>query len=156
MEPVVQWVRTSWTKQSRGGPPAAQRNAAPVALALPAEAAPLVHEVLQDESDEFRPHSTTQLALPVDGVQLSHVDGRLRVQLDASPWGMPQRHRRPPAVLLKPGEWVRWQINYRFVGSCGGDWSYRLDTLNVAHGQVSVDRFLGEPTYVVDERAYLR
>jgi hypothetical protein len=59
-------------------------------------------------------------------------------------------------VLLKPGEWVRWQINYRFVGCCTGDWSYRFETLSVAHGQVSVDTFLGEPTYVVDERGYLR
>jgi hypothetical protein len=32
MEAVVQWVRTSWTKRSRGEPGAARRNAAPAAF----------------------------------------------------------------------------------------------------------------------------
>lgn len=68
---------------------------------------------------------------------------------------MPRRQSRPPAVLLAAGEWVRRQINYTFVGSCGGAWSYRLDTLNLAHGQVSAESFLGDPDYYVDERGYL-
>ncbi|WP_218106513.1 hypothetical protein [Micromonospora pallida] len=69
---------------------------------------------------------------------------------------MPRRHRRPPAVRLAPGRWLRWQVNYRFSSFCGGDWFYRLDTLNIAHGPAPVDLFLTEPHRVVDERAHLR
>jgi hypothetical protein len=39
----------------------------------------------------------------------------------------------------------------------GGGWTYRLDTLNVAHGQhVTADLFLREPTRWVKELARLR
>ncbi|MFG3641680.1 hypothetical protein ACGF3C_15570 [Micromonospora sp. NPDC047762] len=50
---------------------------------------------------------------------------------------------------------MRWQINYRFVGMSGGAWLYRLDTLNLAHGAVPADTFLGEPTWFIDERAHI-
>lgn len=82
-------------------------------------------------------------------------DGRLRVELVATPFGMPRRWRRPPAVWLRPGEWVRWQINYRFT-DFDGDWNYRLDTLNLAHGEVAANTFPGTPARVVDERSSLR
>lgn len=153
---MAQWVRTSWTKTSRGGPAAARRNAAPIAFRLPAEVAPFVHEVLMREVDDFHPHATIRAEPPGRDAGLRQVGERLRVHPVPSIWGMPRRDRRPPAVLLLPGEWVRWQINYRFVGMSGSDWSYRLDTLNLAYGQVPVDTFLGEPTYLVDERGWLR
>jgi len=39
----------------------------------------------------------------------------------------------------------------------GGAWTYRLDTLNLAHAaQVRAQVFLGEPTHRVDELAHLR
>ena len=93
-----------------------------------------------------------------DEVDLNQVDERLRVHLVPNARMMPRRARRPPAVYLHPGQWVRWRINYRSSGtcSCGQQWSYRLDTLSLAHGEVSIDTFLGQPTYVVDERAFLR
>jgi hypothetical protein len=156
VQTIVQWVRTSWTKRSRGGPGSIRRNRAPVAFELPPVAPPLVHEVTMREQDDFVPCTDTR-ADPVDGsLVLRELDGRLRVELVVTPWGMPLRRRRPAAVLLLPGEWVRWQVNYRFTGGCDGDWSYRLDTLNLACGPVPADAFLGEPTRYVDERAYLR
>jgi hypothetical protein len=159
MQPVVQWVRTCWTKASRGGVAAARRNAAPIAFPLPSGVAPLVHEVVMREGDDFTTHAEHSTGLPeLDDVELRMVDDRLRVMLVASAWGMPRRNRRPPAVLLKPGQWLRWHINYRFAAgcSCGAEWSYRLDTLNIAHGPVSVDAFLHEPHHLVDERGFLR
>ncbi|MFJ1560592.1 hypothetical protein [Streptomyces mirabilis] len=90
------------------------------------------------------------------GVLLREVDGLLRVQLVATPFGMPRRWRRPPAVRLARGEWLRWQINYRFTGSSGGEWAYRLDTLNIVHGPARPDLFLGTPTRYVNELASLR
>ncbi len=159
MQPVVQWVRTSWTKASRGGPDATRRNVTPLAFPLPAGDGPLVHGIVMREGEDFVPHARHQAELPAaDELDLRPVGRRLRIQLVASAWGMPRRHRRPPAVLLEPGEWLRWHINYRFSAgcSCGAEWSYRLDTPNLAHGPVDLDAFLGEPHHLVDERGYVR
>ncbi|MGI8335719.1 hypothetical protein ACRYCC_37705 [Actinomadura scrupuli] len=159
MDVAVQWVRTSWTKRSRGGEAATRRNAVPVAFMLPQSGLPFVHDVRMDESAGFEP----RIALldgppPVDDVDLRESDGLLRVHLSATPYGVPRRWRRPPAVRLARGEWLRWQINYRFSGtcSCGQEWNYRLDTLNLAYGPVDSGAFLGEPGRHIDERARLR
>ncbi|MBQ0990937.1 hypothetical protein KBX08_12665 [Micromonospora sp. H61] len=155
MDAVVQWVRTSWTKRSRGGAEAARRNAVPVSFALPARAAPLTHEIDMAEADGFEPRERLIHPPYRSEVRLRLLDGQLRVELLASAWGRPRRHRRPPAVRLAHGEWLRWQINYRFIRTTDGDWLYRLDTLNLAHGDVPADTFLGEPPRSIDERALL-
>lgn len=80
--------------------------------------------------------------------------GLLRVQLVANQYGCP-RHGQRPAVRLEPGQWIRWQINYRFVDCCTGEWYYRLDTLNLAHGATRPDVFLAAPDHLVDQRARL-
>jgi hypothetical protein len=159
VEAVVQWVRTSWTKRSRGGAGATRRNAAPIAFPLPDQLSPFVHEVAMWEYEGFRPQRAVRTGLPDDGdpVLLREANGLLRVQLTVAEFGMPRRRRRPPAVRLARGEWVRWQVNYRFSHSCGGGWTYRLDTLNLFHGPAgSRDLFLGEPTYYVSELGSLR
>lgn len=70
-----------------------------------------------DEAQEFGPRESLRDGQPDPaGVLLKENDGRLRVELVVTPWGMPRRWRRQPAVWLGPGEWVRWQVNYRFVG----------------------------------------
>lgn len=156
---VAQWVRTSWTKASRGGAAAARRNAVPVAFPLPMTAAPVLHEVRVSEGEDFAPHASATATVPEEMVSLQLVDGLLRVRLEPTPFGMPRRWRRPPAVRLAPGEWVRWQVNYRFSypAARGGAWTYRLDTLNLAHAaHVPPDIFFDEPTYRVDELAHLR
>jgi hypothetical protein len=58
-------------------------------------------------------------------------------------------------LRLAHGEWLRWQVNYRFSGRLG-DWTYRLDTLNISHGQAPTDLFLGTPAHQVSELAHLR
>jgi hypothetical protein len=156
VEVVAQWVRTSWTTASRGGTAAARRNAVPVAFVLPVVTPPVTHDVRLRERDDFVAHEVVQEAEPdPEDVLLRWSDDRLRVELVATPFGMPRRWRRPPAVWLRPGEWVRWQINYRFTDH-DGDWTYRLDTLSLAHGPVATNTFLGTPTRVVDERSSLR
>ncbi|MEU1607124.1 hypothetical protein [Micromonospora matsumotoense] len=157
MDIIAQWVRVSWTKQSRGGHHAARRNALPTAFALPEHRAPLTHEVTMHERDEFQPLTTLHHAEPLgDAVHLRYAEDQVRIELVPTAWGMPRRHRRPPAVRLARGHWLRWQINYRFTGRCTGDWFYRLDTLNIANGPVPVDVLLTEPHQVIDERAHLR
>ena len=157
MECVAQWVRTSSTKRSRGRAAATLRNAAPIAFRLPGGDPPLVHEVRMHEADDFNPHASTHVGRPGSHeVSLTERGGGLRVMINPSLLGMPRRHRRPPGVRRARGEWVRWQINYRFISYTGRQgWSYRLDTLNLANGPVDVDTFLGKPTYIVDERGRL-
>jgi hypothetical protein len=126
---------------------------------LPDQPSPFVHEVAMRERDEFRPQVAVRTGLPGDNdpVLLREANGLLRVQLTVTEFGMPRRWRRPPAVHLARGEWVRWQVNYRFGSSWGSDWTYRLETLNLIHGSAgSRDLFLGEPTYYVSELGSLR
>lgn len=152
---VAQWVRTEWTKKSRGGAEAAQRNAAPAGFALPSTRAPLLHTVVMTEEDGFEPRETLEYRVPRrEHVYLVEGDGRLLVRLIARSCGAPMRRYRPQAVWIQRGEWVRWQINYRFGGE--SEWSYRLETLNIAYGDVRSDVFLGTPHRFVDEREHLR
>ncbi|NYI03577.1 hypothetical protein [Allostreptomyces psammosilenae] len=157
MEITVQWVRTSWTKRSRGGEAAVRRNAAPTGFVLPDAVGPLAHVVRMREEDDFRPRGALEELHAVD-VQLREADGRLRVFPRIPPlFALPPRRRRPPAVWLVPGQWVRWQLNYRFSSAMGlRDWSYWLDTFNIAHGPVAADAFLGTPDVLVDERGPVR
>ncbi|MGC0330942.1 hypothetical protein RKD23_003932 [Streptomyces sp. SAI-170] len=154
---VVQWVQTRWTKRSRGGEAAARRNAAPVGFLLPAGVPPLAHTVGMLERDDFAPFEDRVERKRVD-VRLRETDGRLAVLPRVQPlFGLPPRRRRPPAVRLIPGQWVRWQLNYRFSSAAGmQDWSYWLDTFNIGYGAFADDVFLGEPTFLVDERGPLR
>ena len=160
MEVVVQWVRTSWTKQSRAEPGAGRRSAAPAGFLLPRVQPPFVHQVTMGEDDGFQPHFTVHQGLPGTGpgcgVLLDEDNGLIRVQLTVTPFGMPRRWRRPPAVRIAPGDWLRWQVNYRFAGTGDGDWTYRLDTVNVACGLAAAEVFLGVPTRYVNELAPLR
>lgn len=156
MDAVVQRVRTSWTKKSRGGPEAALRNAAPTVFLLPPGLSSALHDVAMRESDSFEPHMQVR-DLSAPGTILREVDGVLRVNPpEATLFAMPRRNRRPPAVRLPPGQWLQWQINYRFVGRCDGAWSYQLETFNIFFGSAAPDVFLGTPTRRVDERAALR
>ncbi|MBB1157256.1 MULTISPECIES: hypothetical protein [Amycolatopsis] len=159
MDAVVQWVRTSWTKKSRGGAEAARRNAVPIAFPLPALTAPFTHVVRMSEETDFEPRSGAEDEAPSpwdSTVRFREADGLLRVEVKPTPHGNPRRFRRPPAHRLARGEWLRWQVNYRLTGVCCGEWHYRLDTLNVAYGPVSRELFLGTPSHLVDELGILR
>jgi hypothetical protein len=157
METVAQWVRVLYTRRSRGAPAAAARNALPIAFRLPFDDVPVLHEVTMREREGFAIHEELNRRPPSgDEVRLRLADGRLRLELTPSSGGMPLRHRPAPVLSLRPGEWARWQVNYRFVERCTGAWWYRSDTLNLAHGPVHPDVFLGRPTRLVDERALLR
>ncbi|MER5382408.1 hypothetical protein ABT040_19370 [Streptomyces sp. NPDC002688] len=156
MDAVVQRVLTSWTKKSRGGAEATRRNAAPTAFLLPSRLSSALHEVAMWESESFVPRMQVRDLLN-PGTVLREMDGLLRVDPpEVTMFGMPRRNRRPPAVRLAPGQWLQWQINYRFVGSCGGEWSYRLETFNIFYGSAEPGAFLGVPSHRVDERPSLR
>jgi hypothetical protein len=164
---AVQWVITSWTKQSRGGAAAARRNAAATGFLLPLEnGRPLVHEVRMDEASGFAPEEAVRVGDPRvrqgwfgTGLALAvEEDGRLRVAIAAAARAQPLHRARPPAVRLEAGRWLRWQVNYRLSWpmSRGGRWAYRLETINVAYGPWAETVFLGTPDVLVDQRGFLR
>ncbi|MGV9300350.1 hypothetical protein [Amycolatopsis sp. NPDC003676] len=145
----------------RRGGGAARRNAAPIAFPLPALTAPFTHVVRMGEETDFEPRSEAWDGVAEKAraelysmVRLNEADDLLRVRLEAIRYASPKRPSRPPAHRLARGEWLRWQVNYRFSGY-STDWRYRLDTLNIAYGPVSPDQFLGTPTHVIDELATL-
>ncbi|MFJ8965970.1 hypothetical protein ACIRG5_41930 [Lentzea sp. NPDC102401] len=157
MDVTVQWVHISWTKRSRGGIAATRRNAVPIGFVVPDASTPFAHLVTMSEQHDFQPSDTITDVTSVD-VSLREAGGRLRVLPRISPlFAQPPRPRRPPAVWLAPGQWVRWHLNYRFSSASGmQDWSYWLDTFNIAYGSVEDDVFVGAPSRLVDERGPVR
>jgi hypothetical protein len=136
MEVAAQWVRTSWTKRSRGGVEARRRSAVPVVFPLPETALPMTHEVTLDERSLFVPREVLHRAEPAaEEVELTEDGGMLRVFLTAYPYG-------------EGGCWI--------PGPCCGEGSYRLDTLNLAYGKVCTNIFQGTPSHRRDERTDLR
>ncbi|MEQ4302217.1 hypothetical protein ABNF97_12625 [Plantactinospora sp. B6F1] len=156
MDVTVQRIRTTWSKRSRGFPQAALRNAAPTAFPLPADPAPMLHEVVMREENDFVPDVRIVHDLPLrHELGLRLMRDVLRVQLPAG-FGVPVRNHRP-VVTLQHGEWVRWQMNNRYSSMTGmADWHYVLHTVSIGFGPMARDAFLSEPDYHVDERASLR
>ncbi|MEU5068901.1 hypothetical protein ACFVJM_39385 [Streptomyces virginiae] len=155
MNVVVQRVRTTWTKASRGGAAAAVRNAAPMAFPLPPDLTSGLHEVQMREADGFQPHERVLDFADLE-VTLREADGSLRVSPpQMSSFATHPRSGRPPAARISAGQWLRWQVNYRLIASYGGQWHYRLDTFNVAYGTVTPETFLGTPTRTIDEQGFV-
>lgn len=153
MDVIAQWVRTSWTKQSRGAPGATRRNALPTVFPLPAMTGPLLHEIAMREWQDFTPRTSLSSELPdLDVLGLRESGGRLHVDLIPAPGGNPARWYRRPTVELPPGRWMRWQINYRFSSLWSNDGYYRLDTLNLAYRTTG---FTGPPAHDLDDLALL-
>jgi hypothetical protein len=152
---IVQRVKVTWTKRSRGRPGAALRHAVPVAFPLPSGRPPRFHDIVADEDDGFVPRLTVHDGGPPARVfGLRPAGDTLQVRLPNG-FGVPVRRHRP-TVTLQRGEWVRWQLNNRSSSSTGmAGWYYSQTTVSVAFGPVPVDAFLGTAPHVVDELAAL-
>jgi len=154
-EIAVQWVRTSWTKSSRGGDAAARRNAVPTVFDLPSVGLPCFDQVQLSESDGFLAHHEITPGLPDRRlILLDSGNGHLRVFPRPPGYAAPRRRRRPPAVRLAAGDWLRWRINYRFHSHQG--WIYQVHTWNVAYRPGSDQPFSSPPRRDVDELAWMR
>ncbi|MEV7971564.1 hypothetical protein [Cellulomonas sp. NPDC089187] len=143
MTPIVQWLVTEWTVASRGAPGATRRNATPLGLRLPdphdlPERGPRprvrLHAVGFDEADDFEP-GTPRPSLVDPGDLGLIIDGnRLAVRFQPTFRRRSTSAPAHPTVRLDPGQWLRWQANYRLGASpcgSGGEWRYHLHTVNV-------------------------
>jgi len=161
---VVQEIRVTWTKESRGGHNAGLRNAVPHALPLtdipPLDktqaSAPLVLIHLQhlyEEANGFQPPSpiiATRTAAAHDKIFFTGT--RLKIASSAvtvvyrytwSGTGAPTRWPVARSITLDAGQWGQVQFNGRF--GWDAPWSYRLTTLNIGLF-TSIDRGIFQQT----------
>lgn len=140
----VQLIKTTWSKQSRGGPSAVLRNRVPEALPLAplpsmAESLRYLHQhILFGEGNDFRKpiyeavNTSDAPSLHLGCLWLTLGDGALHVfcQYQRSQ-GAPERHSaRVLAFRLTPGEWGCVLYNGRHVDS-DGYWSYNKWVYNI-------------------------
>ena len=164
---IVQVVRTTWTKASRGQPGASARAAVPLAFAVDGTPsgdrtdAVLVETIEADETDGF---TTVHRTEPIDAlpVRIAHLDIALdgerlvvtrRVEKGT---GWPARSPAIVAFRLGVGEWGRIVRNHRFSGY-SQEWSYEKTVVSIAH-LATVDRRVfvdTEPDRERDEQARL-
>ena len=151
---IIQRVRCSWTKASRGGEAARIRNALPRQLSLPLEAfaAPVaLHRVDFVEAKDFEPQEAVQRFAELSEVRL--IDLSLRVigeKLEAKHLrkadNVAVRHRPYPfigGVEVEHGQWAELRANGRYVDNDTGHWRYDATTYNVGlFWEVAVDRFV--------------
>lgn len=172
---LVQHITSSWSKASRGGPPAARRNAVPEALPLPTEAAGkrgdtlIQHTVSYGEDNDFASPLHDSLTaggagvIRVGCVRVEPLAGAARVAFEYDPRaaGMPPRDTHPRAAAktgfeLGAGEWGRVLYNGRFSSDEGG-WWYRKTVVNVACcDEVKAEVFVStRPLYTIDRMVVL-
>ena len=155
----MQRISTWWTKESRGAPAATARNSAPIAFPLPPDFTSGLHDVVMREATDFEPtERTADLADTELGLPLQAVGGSLHIRPpERYPGSVIIRNRRPPAVNLDAGQWLRWQINHCLIAWSGGPSHYVLQTFNVYFGPPPGPRiFLSTPARSLDERSRLR
>lgn len=136
---VIQELRTTWTKISRGGQGAAKRNSTPLEMPLPMppSGAVFVHRVHFSEFDEFAPsprsaHSQDTVPHDLSGFD-GYFDGNdVLVRTHWTPHlGLPKRPngRR---IRLHLGEYCRLFHNGRLTDHDTGEWSYQSTVINIA------------------------
>ena len=154
---LVQVIRVSWDKESRGGQGARNRNSVPQAFQVPkSELMDVGGQLCVDASHwEGRngfeeSFSTRRHRIAVaDGFNFgcvsvsSHAEGlQVRYQYDRAHGGAPDRwffnsasgYGESPGrtLLVRSGEWVRVCYNGRFSCMDSGNWWYEQITINVA------------------------
>lgn len=147
---VIQRVRATWSKASRGGEGARRRNALPHALPLPPDcrdASFCVHHVRFSEDSDFkRRDSLTEgksLAdLGIGDLVFDFDSDSLDVQLLRNPLNAAMADRLYPdesgnivrsvdAFSLAAGQWGRLRYNGRYTDADTGDWSYEQTVYNI-------------------------
>lgn len=139
---AIQLVTVSWTKASRGGSAAAQRNQLPRAFVLRPHGASLNviqrHAFNEVASGEFESRIATSGQAPsppttIEGLLLEEADNELHIGFS---WnrgihGMPNRGFRRRMIVLASGESGQVRVNGRH--SAETHW-YTQHSFNVAYG----------------------
>ena len=152
---LVQVIRVTWTKASRGGEGARSRNSVPSATEITVADLPDVNGSLCVDVSEWREHNQfvepyhTYRKIPFASgfhfgcVTVSATMNGLQVDYQYDPGfvGAPDRrgfapegHRaaKPRRFFARDGEWIQVCHNGRFSDIDTGNWWYELVTVNVA------------------------
>jgi hypothetical protein len=132
---VVQHISTWWTKESRGAPMAAIRNAVPTHLPIPAQVSERTSSVLHEvrfAEPAFEPRE--ELAVDAD------IAARLKAPCitagcgSQGAWvsyayardcgGAPDRTGMRKTLVAPMGTWVQIAANGRFPAAWEGPWTY--------------------------------
>jgi hypothetical protein len=172
---LIQNIHTSWSKKSRGGKLAIERNAVPDALAIPVGQLKksvkglIEHSASYYESHGFSsPHhaSLTQESagrLRLHGLVIEPVGAQLKVTLeyDSGRAGMPLRYAPLGGIPstrmhLQSGQWGRVLYNGRFTHD-EADWWYEKQVFNIGLVEkLKEDIFIAtQPTQVISQMARL-
>jgi len=162
---VVQEIITAWSKHSRGGLPAAARNAVPETYplaslpVLPPEAACLHHTIVFLEANDFEhPEEqitsytlTNEYRIGCVSIALTGEPVQVTYTYDMGCGGAPGRYGLPqPAFALHRNEWGQILYNGRFPNDY--TWTYRKHVCNIGvFEQVDRNLFLqGAPKHRQD------
>ena len=164
---VVQEIRTTWTKASRGGIEAGVRNSVPETAEIPwlPIAQPglpvILHRLTYSEPNFSMPErnlvevATLPVRLVGVTVELVGEEARATFQWTTS-CGAPRRERVRQTLVIQPGEWSQIVYNGRTGGR--GEWRYLKVVVNVGlFSSVARDVFTGsEPAERFASLAHLR
>jgi hypothetical protein len=171
---IIQNINTAWSKQSRGGKLASERNAVPEALLFPLEkprksAGGLIeHCLAYTEWEGFSTASYSSLIEEPAGkirtgcVLIEPVGGELKVifEYDTARAGMPIRYSPPGGkpstrMRLQAGQWGRVLYNGRTASE--ETWWYDKVVINVGlFKTLREDVFVStQPTQVISQMARL-
>ena len=139
---AIQVVKIQWSKRSRGGTAATERNRVPRAFLLKPHGGSLNviarHLFVEADTGKFVAQSVTtgqapQLPSNCEGLLLEECEGKLIVGFawDLYLHGMPKRRQKRRAAVVLPGETAQIRLNGRH--SYEQHW-YTQHTFNVAYG----------------------
>ncbi len=164
---VIQHVACVWTKRSRGGEGARQRNSVPTAVDLPefkGDLPYLLHTVNFFESGWSKPNhsvkSSTEFSdLHLNDLILIHESDSVTVRFmrDGANAACPNPYPHKDVFSLRRGDWGRIVYNGRYVDFDSGAWRYKLTTYNIGNfDRFSTDVFrLTSPSSQFEELARL-
>lgn len=160
---VVQRVRVRWDANARGAAHAVRRRSVAEAYELPPLPAGemlVVHDVLADEADCYRPVSSVgsgaqamqavglHAALTAESVVIDRLSNRAAYPA----WRTSYR-----LFTLRPGQYGRYRANFRFTGcACAPHWYYETWTVHIAFTSPRPNLFLNATAdRDIDQRVHL-
>lgn len=140
---AIQIVEVHWSKQSRGGAAATERNRIPREFLLRPHGKSLNviarHLIFEVDAGKFVARNVSTGEAPKlpsnrEGLLLEESEGKLLVGFawDLYLHGMPKRRQKRRAAVVLPGETAQICVNGRH--SLGTQWYYTQHTFNIAYG----------------------
>jgi len=170
---IVQEIKVSWTKKSRGGEGSVQRNTVPEVFILPPVQPVkyddvLIHQQIRfGESNDFdMPNGelktekfevNTRSEFGCLSLRFKPAQLEIQYKYGWSCTGAPRRDDHPWTRFLDAGQWIQMIYNGRFNSGWESFWTYHKTVFNIALlAQFNPDIFLKQPTHKFTDMADLR